>query len=155
MQYQETSTPIECWESENRQKKIYPYPKYVLSLWNSLLQDVVMASGLDAFKRGLERFLEENSTAGYKPCIISRLQRKVPPNARCRGGRSGDRDLVVSCAPRGIWWGYCERQEAGLDGPLAGSSRTLLMFLRALLRTLCLGTAALEGRSLCCDLWLL
>ena len=44
----------------------------------------------------------------------------VPQNARCRGGVSGDRYLVVSCAPRGIWWGHCEIQEAGLDGPVAG-----------------------------------
>ena len=81
-----------------------------------------MASGLDGFKRELDKFLEEKSITGYKPCwgcIISRLKRKVPPNARCRGGVSGDRYLVVSCAPRGIWWGHCEIQRAGLEGYLA------------------------------------
>ena len=35
-----------------------------------------------------------------------------------------------SCVlPRGIWWGHCEIQEAGRDGPLAWSSRALLTFL--------------------------
>ena len=36
---------------------------------------------------------------------------------------------IVSCAPRGIWWGHYEIQESGLDGPLAWSSRALLRFL--------------------------
>ena len=38
-----------------------------VSLWNSLSQDVVTASGRDAFKKGLDRFLEEKSVTGYKP----------------------------------------------------------------------------------------
>ena len=38
----------------------YFFTQRVVSLWNSLSQDVVMASGLDAFKRGLDRFLKEN-----------------------------------------------------------------------------------------------
>ena len=38
-----------------------------VSLWDSLPEDVVMASGLNAFKGGLNRFLEENSIAVYKP----------------------------------------------------------------------------------------
>ena len=66
---------------------------------DSLPQDVVMASGLYAFKRGLVIFLEEKSITGYKPCwecIISRFKRKVPQNARCRGGGSGDRSLYLS-----------------------------------------------------------
>ena len=48
-------------------KRKYFFTKRVVSLWNSLPQDVVMASGLDAFKRGLDRFLEEKSITGYKP----------------------------------------------------------------------------------------
>ena len=44
-QDQGTATQIEYWESE----------------------DVVMASGLEAFKKGLDRFLEEKSIPGYKP----------------------------------------------------------------------------------------
>ena len=39
----------------------------VASLWNCLPQDVVMASGLDAFERELDKFLEEMSTTGYGP----------------------------------------------------------------------------------------
>lgn len=38
-----------------------------INLWNSFLQDVVIASGLDAFKRGLDNFMEEISTTGFKP----------------------------------------------------------------------------------------
>ena len=79
-------------------------------------QDVVMAPGLDAFKRGLDRFLEEKSIGSYKPglaYIIFRIRRNISQNVRCRGGVSIDRYLV------GIWWGHCEIKEAGLDGPLA------------------------------------
>ena len=41
--------------------------KRLVSLMNSLPQDEVRASGLHAFKRGSDRFLEEKSIAGYKP----------------------------------------------------------------------------------------
>ena len=52
-------------------KRKYFFTQQVVSLWNFLPQDVVMASGLDNFKRGLDRFLEEKSIAGYKN-VISR-----------------------------------------------------------------------------------
>ena len=45
----------------------YLLTQYVVSLWNTLPQDVVMASGLDAFKRGSDKFMEEKFVAGYKP----------------------------------------------------------------------------------------
>ena len=45
----------------------YFFIQHVVSLWNSLPQDVMMASGLDAFKRGLDRFQEEKCIAGCKP----------------------------------------------------------------------------------------
>ena len=61
--------------------------------------------------------------------IISRLKKKVSQNISCTGGVSGDWYLVVSCAPKGIWWSHCEIQEAGLDEPLAWSSRAFLMYL--------------------------
>ena len=48
-------------------KRKYFFTQRIVSLWNSLPQDVVMASGLDAFKRELDRFLEEKSITGYKP----------------------------------------------------------------------------------------
>ena len=48
-------------------KRKYFFTQRVVSLWNSLPQDVVMASGLDAFKRELDRYLEEKSITGYKP----------------------------------------------------------------------------------------
>ena len=48
-------------------KRKYFFTKRVVSLWNSLPQDVVMTSGLDALKRGLDSFLEKKSMAGYKP----------------------------------------------------------------------------------------
>ena len=49
------------------EKRKYLFTQCAVSLCNSLSQDVVMASGLDAFKSGLDRFLEEKSIAGYKP----------------------------------------------------------------------------------------
>ena len=42
------------------------FTQQVVSLWNSLPQDVVISSDLDAFKRGLDRFLEEKSITSYK-----------------------------------------------------------------------------------------
>ena len=36
-------------------KRKYFFTQRIVSLWNSLPQDVVMASGLDAFKRGLAK----------------------------------------------------------------------------------------------------
>ena len=48
-------------------KRKYFFTQRIVSLWNSLPHNVVMASDLDAFKRGLERFLEEKSITGYKP----------------------------------------------------------------------------------------
>ena len=48
-------------------KRKYFFTHRVISLWNSLPQEVVMASGLDAFKKGLDKFLEEKTITGYKP----------------------------------------------------------------------------------------
>ena len=48
-------------------KRTYFFSQHVVSLWNCLPQNMGMASGLDAFKRGLYRLLEEKSIAGYKP----------------------------------------------------------------------------------------
>ena len=48
-------------------KRKYFFTQPVVILWNSLPQDVVMTSGQDAFKRGLNRFLEEKSITGYRP----------------------------------------------------------------------------------------
>ena len=43
------------------------FTQRVVSLWNSLPQDVMMASSLDVFKRGMDRFLKEKLIADYKP----------------------------------------------------------------------------------------
>ena len=48
-------------------KRKYFFTRYGVTLWNSLPEDMVMSSGLDAFKRGLDRFIEEKSVPGYKP----------------------------------------------------------------------------------------
>ena len=45
------------------------FTQYVVSMWNSLPQDVVMASGLDAFKRGLDTFLEETVHLRLQPMM--------------------------------------------------------------------------------------
>ena len=36
-------------------------------LWNSLPQDVVMATNLDGFRRGLDKFLLAKAIHGYEP----------------------------------------------------------------------------------------
>ena len=48
-------------------KRKHLFTQHGVSLWNPLPQDVMMSSGLDALKRGLDRFLEEKSISGYKP----------------------------------------------------------------------------------------
>ena len=58
---------MERWERENRPKVKDLLTQHVVSPWNSLSQDVAMASGLEALKRGLDRFLEEKAIAGDKP----------------------------------------------------------------------------------------
>ena len=39
----------------------------IVKLWNSLPQDVMMATNLDGFKRRLDTFLEEKAINGYLP----------------------------------------------------------------------------------------
>ena len=39
-------------------KRKYFFTQYIVKLWNSLPQDVTMATNLDGFKRGLDKFLE-------------------------------------------------------------------------------------------------
>ena len=47
----------------NQRKDFFTQP--TVRLWNSLPQDVVMATNLDGFKRGLEKFLEAKAIHGY------------------------------------------------------------------------------------------
>ena len=39
--------------------------QHIVKLWNSLPQDVVIATKLDGFKRGLDKFLEDEAIDGY------------------------------------------------------------------------------------------
>ena len=41
------------------------FTQRIIKLWNSLTQDVVMATNLDDFKRGLDKFLVEKVINGY------------------------------------------------------------------------------------------
>lgn len=43
------------------------FTQWVINQWNSFPQEMVMASGLGVVKRGLVRFLEVKSIAGYRP----------------------------------------------------------------------------------------
>ena len=47
------------------EKRKYFFTHCIIKLRNSLPQDVVMATNLDGFKRGLDQFLEEKATSGY------------------------------------------------------------------------------------------
>lgn len=48
-------------------KRKYLFILHVISLWDSLPKYMVMASGQDVFKRGLDTFLEEKSIRDNKP----------------------------------------------------------------------------------------
>ena len=41
------------------------FTQLIVKLWNSLPQDVMTATNLDGFKRGLDKFLEKAATNGY------------------------------------------------------------------------------------------
>ena len=41
------------------------FTQCIVQLWNALPQDVVMATNLDGFKRGLDKFLEAKAINGY------------------------------------------------------------------------------------------
>ena len=41
------------------------FTERIVKLWNSLPHDVVMATNLDGFKRGLDKFLEAKAINGY------------------------------------------------------------------------------------------
>ena len=45
----------------------YFFTQHIVKLWNSQPQDVVMATNLDGFKRGLDTFLETKAISGYEP----------------------------------------------------------------------------------------
>ena len=46
-------------------KKKYFFTQHIVKLWNSLPQDVVMATNLDCFKGELDKFLEARAINGY------------------------------------------------------------------------------------------
>ena len=48
-------------------KRKYFFTQPIVRLWNSLPQDVVMATNLDGYKRGLDQFLEEKAVKGCLP----------------------------------------------------------------------------------------
>ena len=50
-------------------KRKYFFTQLIVKLWNSLPQDVVMATNLDGFKRGLDKFLEAKAINGYEPYL--------------------------------------------------------------------------------------
>ena len=41
------------------------FTEHRVNLWNSLPQDVAMATNGDAFKRGLDKLMEEEMISGY------------------------------------------------------------------------------------------
>ena len=46
-------------------KRKYFFTQCIVKLWNSLPQDVVIATNLDGFKRGLDKFMEVKAINGY------------------------------------------------------------------------------------------
>lgn len=50
-----------------QKKREYFLTVCIITLWNSLPQDVVMVPGLEALKKGVDSVMEEVSIAGCKP----------------------------------------------------------------------------------------
>ena len=48
-------------------KRKYFFTQCIVKLWNLLPQDVMMATNLDGFKGGLDKFQEAKAINGYKP----------------------------------------------------------------------------------------
>ena len=51
----------------NTTKRTYFFTQRIVKLWNSLPQDVVMATNWHGYKRGVDKFLEEKAIDGYEP----------------------------------------------------------------------------------------
>lgn len=47
------------------QKREYCFTQRVINTWNSLLEEMVTATGTDVSKRGLEKDMEQRSINGY------------------------------------------------------------------------------------------
>ena len=48
-----------------RTNKRKDFTQHIVKLWNSLTQDVVMATNMDDFEMGLDKFLEEKAINGF------------------------------------------------------------------------------------------
>ena len=46
-------------------RRKYYFTQRVINTWNSLPQEVVAATSIDSFKRGLDKYMEERSISGY------------------------------------------------------------------------------------------
>ena len=46
-------------------KRQYFFTQRAIKMWNSLPEDVLMATGIDSFRRGLDSFMEDKSISGY------------------------------------------------------------------------------------------
>ena len=62
-----TSCGSECHRLTMHGVRKYFFTQRIVKLWNSLPQDVVMATHLDGFKRGLDQFLVAKAIHGYEP----------------------------------------------------------------------------------------
>ena len=51
--------------SSRTNKGKYVFTQHIVKLWNSVPQDVVMATNLDGFKTGWDKFLEAKAINGY------------------------------------------------------------------------------------------
>ena len=81
--------------SRTNKRKCF-FTQCIVKVRNSLPQDVVMATNLDGFKRGLDKFLEEKAINGYKPCwlcAISSIRGLCAPVA----GEHGWEGAVAPC----------------------------------------------------------
>ena len=72
----------------------YFFTHCIVTLWNSLPQEVAMATNLDGFKRGLDKFLEANAiNDGYVLPPVSEAVSLCAPVA----GEDGWEGAVAPC----------------------------------------------------------
>lgn len=105
----------------------------------SLLEDVVMATGIDGCKRGLDRCMEERSIRGYWPRRLkgtSVFRRSQPLNPSVRNQRRGRALASVPCcwSSRRTGWPLCETRcwmRWTLPGLIQQGPSGVLRFLKA------------------------
>lgn len=101
------------------------HPLYIISLWNWLPQAVIMATGLEDFNRGWDRFVESKSFDGYVLLSGSELYRRSNGKGVCLSFLSLG---FLEAAGWAVWAGLAQRSTRswGISKPALSHSPSLL-----------------------------